>query len=78
MSKHETYLLILGMALVTYLPRAIPVFLAEKFTATGRIKKFFSLLPYHSSFAGNEKMSAGHLRIGGGCCKLHTLLSLNH
>lgn len=46
MSKNEIYLLILGMALVTYLPRAIPVFLTEKFAASGRIKKFFSLLPY--------------------------------
>ena len=44
MSKNEIYLLILGMALVTYLPRAIPVFLPEKFAASGRIKKFFVIL----------------------------------
>lgn len=46
METNEIYLLIAGMALATYLPRALPAFLMEKLKFGGRCQKFLSLLPY--------------------------------
>lgn len=46
MKTHEFFLLIFGMAIVTYIPRALPAFLIEKITLGSRAKKFLSLLPY--------------------------------
>lgn len=39
-------LLMLGMMLVTYLPRALPLVYFEKFRFGKRVKKFLSLIPY--------------------------------
>ena len=46
MSRADVYLLILGMAAVTYIPRALPAFLMDKLHLGARIKRFLSLLPY--------------------------------
>ncbi len=39
-------LLILGMALVTYLPRVIPAFIIDRVSLGGRVAKFLNLIPY--------------------------------
>ena len=39
-------LLILGMALVTYLPRALPAVLVEKLRFRPWLEKFLNLIPY--------------------------------
>lgn len=46
MNRHEIYLLIIGMALATYIPRALPAFLMEKLKFGRQFQKFLSLLPY--------------------------------
>ena len=46
MKTHEILLLILGMAIVTYIPRVLPAFLIERIALGPRAKKFLSLLPY--------------------------------
>lgn len=46
MSRTDAYLLIFGMAAVTYIPRALPAFLMDKLALSGRAKRFLSLLPY--------------------------------
>ncbi len=42
----KIYLLILGMALVTYLPRVIPAFFVDKLSFGKRFGKFINLIPY--------------------------------
>lgn len=44
--KREVLLVILGMALVTFLPRAIPAALSEKMHFSKRMEKFLQLIPY--------------------------------
>ena len=46
MSRTDAYLLILGIAVATYIPRALPAFLMDKLALSGRVKRFLSLLPY--------------------------------
>lgn len=38
-------LLILGMALVTYLPRVLPAFIIDRIKLSGRLGKFINLIP---------------------------------
>lgn len=38
--------LILGMAVVTYIPRAIPVFFIDKMKLHPKVEKFLKLIPY--------------------------------
>ena len=45
MSRFDTYLLILGLAIVTYIPRALPAFPMDKLTLSKRVENFLSLLP---------------------------------
>ena len=45
MSRTDTYLLILGMVAVTYIPRALPAFLMDKLALSGRVKRFLSCCP---------------------------------
>lgn len=40
------YILITGMALATYIPRAIPAFLIERLKFGKKTEKFLSLIPY--------------------------------
>ncbi len=44
--RTEILLLYLGMMLVTFIPRALPVFILEKFQLSGRAEKFLRLIPY--------------------------------
>ena len=46
MTQSEIYLLIFGMAIVTYLPRVLPAFLMSKLSPGKTARKFLSLLPY--------------------------------
>lgn len=39
-------ILILGMCLVTYLPRVIPAFVVDRIHFSGRFEKFINLIPY--------------------------------
>lgn len=70
MSRTDTYLLILGMAAVTYIPRALPAFLMDKLTPSGRMrmKRFLSLLPYTALsaliFPGVFSVDAAHPLFG--------------
>ena len=42
----EIIFLILGMAVVTYIPRAIPAVLIDKMKFGPKIEKFLKLIPY--------------------------------
>ena len=44
--KTEIVVMIAGMALLTYLPRVLPVFLLEKMTLNRQAEKFLRLIPY--------------------------------
>lgn len=46
MDGHKVFLLILGMALVTYIPRAIPAVLVERMRFGPKAEKFLKLIPY--------------------------------
>lgn len=46
MTSTQIYILILGMALATYLPRALPAVLIEKMKFKGRFRRFLDLIPY--------------------------------
>lgn len=42
----EITILIIGMALVTYIPRALPAVLIDKFKFSKRMERFLSFIPY--------------------------------
>lgn len=44
--KTDILLLILGMAVVTYIPRALPTVLIDKMNFGAKIEKFLQLIPY--------------------------------
>lgn len=44
--NYPVVLLILGMALVTYIPRALPAAIISRFTFSPKMEKFLSLIPY--------------------------------
>ncbi len=44
--RREILVMILGMAILTYLPRVLPAFLLEKMTLNRRAEKFLRLIPY--------------------------------
>mgnify|MGYP003301165465 CR=1 FL=1 len=44
--RSEVFFLLLGMSLVTYLPRALPAALSEKMKFSPRVEKFLKLIPY--------------------------------
>ena len=46
MTKPDVWLLILGMAVVTYIPRAIPAVFIGKLKFRGRLEAFLQLIPY--------------------------------
>lgn len=46
MSNTKILLLFLGMALVTYIPRALPVVLIDKMKFSAKVEKFLKLIPY--------------------------------
>ena len=61
-------LLILGMALVTYIPRVIPAFVVDKLKFGPRFTKFINLIPYTAMTAliipGVFSVDAGKWYIG--------------
>ncbi len=46
MTDRDILLLILGMTVVTYIPRALPAFVADKLSYGPKLEKFLGLLPY--------------------------------
>lgn len=44
--RTEIILLLLGMALVTYIPRAIPAVFIDKLNFSPKVEKFLRLIPY--------------------------------
>ena len=46
MNSSKLILLMLGMTLVTYLPRALPFILVDKMNFSGKLEKFLKLIPY--------------------------------
>ena len=44
--RTEVLCLLLGMSLVTYLPRALPAALSEKMRFSPRVEQFLKLIPY--------------------------------
>lgn len=68
MRTAEIGLLILGMAVVTYLPRALPAVLIERLRLGARARRFLSLLPYAAMsaliFPGVFSVDAAHPLFG--------------
>ena len=46
MNNLNVLLLLLGMTLVTYIPRALPVVLIDKMKFSAKVEKFLKLIPY--------------------------------
>lgn len=73
MSRLDTYLLIFGMAIVTYIPRALPAFLVGRLRFGKRFQRFLNLLPYTAMsaliFPGVFSVDAEHPLFGiAGAC----------
>ncbi len=60
--------LILGMAVVTYIPRALPAVLIDKMNFSPKVEKFLSLIPYTAMaaliFPGVLSVNADHISVG--------------
>lgn len=46
MLRLDVLLLLLGMSLVTYIPRMLPAALVNKLKISGKVEKFLKLIPY--------------------------------
>lgn len=46
MTNREIYSMILGMALVTYLPRALPALFMDRLSIGPQMRRFLGLIPY--------------------------------
>lgn len=46
MDALKIFLLLLGMMLVTYIPRLLPLFFVDKLKISGKVEKFLKLIPY--------------------------------
>lgn len=79
MKTAEIYLLIAAMALVTYVPRALPAFLAGKRPLGKRAATFLDLLPYTAMaaliFPGVLAVDAAHPLFGVLGCGAAALLA---
>lgn len=68
MDHTKIILLIFGMTLVTYIPRALPFLLIGKITFSGKVEKFLKLIPYTAMsaliFPGVFSVDAVHPFIG--------------
>lgn len=47
MQNRDIYLMILGMTLVTYLPRVLPAFLMGRIRLSARVEHFLQLIPLY-------------------------------
>src|SRR5665647_3054312 len=61
-------ILILGMAIVTYIPRALPAVLIDKMNFSSNMEKFLRLIPYTAMaalvFPAVLNVDANHISIG--------------
>lgn len=68
MMHYDIWLLIFGMAIVTYLPRALPAILTERLRFGKRTNRFLSLIPYTAMsalvFPGIFTVDSTHPLIG--------------
>lgn len=68
MNRYEIYVLICGMALATYLPRALPAFFMDKLRFGRKFQRFLTLLPYTAMsaliFPGVFSVDAAHPLFG--------------
>ena len=68
MDMTKILILILGMTLVTYIPRALPFLLIEKMQFSGKLEKFLKLIPYTAMsaliFPGVFSVDASNPMIG--------------
>ena len=66
--RTEVVLLILGMSLVTYIPRALPAVLLEKLRLNANMEKFLKMIPYTAMaalvFPGILSVDAGKWYVG--------------
>lgn len=66
--RAEVVLLILGMGLVTYIPRALPAVLLEKLRLNSNMEKFLKMIPYTAMaalvFPGILSVDAGKWYVG--------------
>lgn len=64
----DILILILGMAVVTYIPRALPAVLIDKMKFSPKMEKFLQLIPYTAMaaliFPGVFSVDAAHPGIG--------------
>ena len=72
MQNRDIYLMILGMTLVTYLPRVLPAFLMGRIRLSARVEHFLQLIPYTAMtalvFPGVFSVDANPvLGVVGGC-----------
>ncbi|GIM28380.1 branched-chain amino acid transporter [Clostridium polyendosporum] len=62
------YLLIIGMMIVTYIPRAIPAVLVDRIKCGKRMEEFLSLIPYTAMtaliFPGVLSVDTNHMSVG--------------
>lgn len=68
MARTDIWLLIIGMTLVTYIPRMLPSVLIEKMRFGPKMEKFLNLIPYTAMaaliFPGVFTVDAAHPIIG--------------
>ncbi len=68
MNNTQILLLFLGMALVTYIPRALPVILIDKMKFSAKVEKFLKLIPYTAMaaliFPGVFTVDSAHPIVG--------------
>lgn len=80
MSQSDVYILIFSMAVVTYIPRALPVFFMDKLIFSKRAKNFLSLLPYTALavliFPGVFSVDAEHPLFGIAGAAVAAMLAL--
>lgn len=80
MRRLDIFLLIFGMAIVTYIPRALPAFLMDKLTLSKRVENFLSLLPYTALsaliFPGVFSVDAEHPLFGVAGAAIAAVLAL--
>lgn len=64
----DVILFILGMAIVTYIPRAIPAVFIDKMHFGAKVEKFLKLIPYTAMaaliFPGVISVDSAHPKIG--------------
>ncbi len=68
MDSSKIVALVLGMTLVTYIPRALPFLLIGKMNFSGKLEKFLKLIPYTAMsaliFPGIFTVDTAHPQIG--------------